>query len=84
MAIATPARPTKAGAGGASVGRRFLNETELSELTGIATRTLQRWRLENRGPRFRKLGGAVRYEMNDVNDWVAACPSGGGNNEPRG
>jgi predicted DNA-binding transcriptional regulator AlpA len=57
----------------------FLTEREVSELTGIAVKTLQRWRLQGVGPAFKKLGGtAVRYARNSVESWIAAQPDGGG------
>jgi len=57
--------------------RRFLTEEELGPILGIKVRTLQRWRLIGAGPRFRKLGGAVRYDESDVEAWIAARPCGG-------
>ena len=58
--------------------RRFLNERELAEYSGIAVRTLQRWRLyQDQGPPYKKLGGAVRYDLEAFHAWVEACPGGG-------
>lgn len=62
---------------GPGVSRRLFSERELAEYSGIAVRTLQRWRLENRGPAYRKLGGAVRYDIAAFDAWVATCPGGG-------
>jgi excisionase family DNA binding protein len=62
-----------------AVAKRFLTEEELAQLTGISVRTLQKWRIFARGPRFKKLGGkAVRYDRGDIDEWLASCPSGGG------
>jgi predicted DNA-binding transcriptional regulator AlpA len=55
----------------------FLSERELSELTGIKVNTLQRWRLLGKGPRFLKLGGAVRYDPKDVDVWLEECRAAG-------
>jgi predicted DNA-binding transcriptional regulator AlpA len=57
---------------------RFIDERELAAMTGLKARTLQRWRVFGKGPRFHKLGGAVRYELADVEAWLPACPVGGG------
>jgi predicted DNA-binding transcriptional regulator AlpA len=58
--------------------RRYIDERALSEMIGIACRTLQRWRLTGRGPRCRRLGGdAVRYDVADVEAWIARQPAGG-------
>ncbi len=56
---------------------RFLNEKQVSEMLGLRVKTLQRWRLENRGPEFRKLGGAVRYDAAALARWVESQPAGG-------
>jgi predicted DNA-binding transcriptional regulator AlpA len=57
---------------------RFIDERELAAMTGLKTRTLQRWRVFGKGPRFHKLGGAVRYQLVDVEAWLATCTVGGG------
>jgi len=38
-----------------------LNENCAAELLGVSTRTLQAWRVKGAGPRFVKIGRAVRY-----------------------
>ena len=59
--------------------RKLLSERELSEYSGIAVRTLQSWRLRwDQGPPFRKLGGAVRYDVQLFDAWAAPQPGGGG------
>jgi len=59
--------------------KRFLTEDELAELTGIAVRTLQKWRVFGRGPRFKKIGGtSVRYDRADVEEFLRLAPTGGG------
>ena len=55
----------------------FLTETQLAERLHVSLGTLRRWRLENRGPRFRKLGALVRYGEYDLEQWMQAQPSGG-------
>jgi predicted DNA-binding transcriptional regulator AlpA len=62
---------------------RFLTEKEVSEITGISVKTLQRWRLMgDQGPRYRKLGGAVKYEIRDLEIFIQSAPSGGQVIEP--
>jgi predicted DNA-binding transcriptional regulator AlpA len=60
----------------------FLTETEVSKRTHISLGTLRRWRLENKGPRYRKFGWLVRYLEADLKDWEEAQP-GGGSGVPR-
>lgn len=47
-------------------------ETELAQRWAISTKTLQRWRCENRGPRYIKLSKAVRYRLADILDYEQA------------
>lgn len=56
---------------------RLLNEQQVSEILGVSVATLRRWRLLRRGPRFSKLGSAVRYSCENVMAWLAARPTGG-------
>ena len=52
-------------------------ETEVEVLTGLRVKTLQRWRLTNRGPRFVRLGRCVRYPAKDLFTWINNQPGGG-------
>jgi hypothetical protein len=53
-------------------GTPFLNQDEVAELLGIATRSLERFRQEGRGPAFRKFGRRVMYARDDVLSWADA------------
>lgn len=55
---------------------RFLTTAQAAELLGIAPKTLERWRWAGRGPAFRKLGGAVRYDTRDLEHWTESCRRG--------
>lgn len=55
----------------------FFTEIEVSRKTKISLATLRRWRLEGRGPRYRKFGSLVRYGEDELDDWMDAQPSGG-------
>jgi phage terminase Nu1 subunit (DNA packaging protein) len=58
------------------VCQRYVNERAMAELSGLAVRTLQQWRLRgNIRPPWRKLGGAVRYDLTAFQAWVDS-PSG--------
>jgi hypothetical protein len=48
-----------------------LNEAALSKRLCISARTLQRWRREDKGPAYLKLGvgGRVVYRLVDVEEW---------------
>lgn len=44
----------------------YLNQTDLSRRWKISPRSLERWRVARVGPPFVKIGGAVRYRLEDV------------------
>ncbi len=39
-----------------------LNENQAAEFLGLSVRTLQAWRVRGGGPRYMKIGRAVRYQ----------------------
>lgn len=50
---------------------QMLNEKEVAARWSISPRTLQAWRLKGGGPRFVRLGRAVRYMVQELEQWVA-------------
>jgi predicted DNA-binding transcriptional regulator AlpA len=68
-----------------SISGRFVDENQVAAITGISVGTLRKWRVYGRGPKFRKFGGAVRYDLGDLEKWIQTSPAGGGttpNNRP--
>jgi predicted DNA-binding transcriptional regulator AlpA len=61
---------------------RFLTESEVAERTQISLATLRRWRLENRGPKYRKFGSLVRYPEDELASWEQNQPGGGDATDP--
>lgn len=55
---------------------RMLREVEVAQLAGIGLQTLRNWRSDprkrDRGPRYYKLNGSVRYRLGDVLRWIEA------------
>jgi len=45
---------------------RWVDEREVSRITGIAIQTLRNWRFQRTGPAYSKVGRAVRYRLDDV------------------
>ena len=45
---------------------KFLRQSEVARRWGISHRTLERWRWIGQGPRFTKVGGRVRYSVEDI------------------
>lgn len=50
----------------------LLREQEVAELLNFKVATLRRWRWAGKGPRFRKIGGAVRYSVEDLKTFIEA------------
>jgi predicted DNA-binding transcriptional regulator AlpA len=55
----------------------LLNETDVARLTGLSVASVRRWRLVQKGPRYVKIGAAVRYKPEDLSAWLASRPTGG-------
>lgn len=51
---------------------RLLKEDEAAHLLNMEVATLRRWRWSGRGPRFLKLGAAVRYHPSDLSAYMQA------------
>lgn len=47
-------------------GLSYLNEKQAAPFLGLSIKTLQAWRHQCRGPRYRKFGRSVRYSMSDL------------------
>jgi predicted DNA-binding transcriptional regulator AlpA len=60
----------------------LLNEHDVARITGLSVASVRRWRLLRQGPKYIKIGAAVRYKQEDILVWLESRPSGGGQ-EPR-
>jgi DNA-binding transcriptional MerR regulator len=49
----------------------ILTTKQLAERWGITERTLRLWRAVRYGPKWMKMGKAVRYRLEDVQRWEA-------------
>jgi hypothetical protein len=50
----------------------FAPQEPVAEFLGLSVRTMERLRLEGRGPVFRKFGRRVMYQWRDVLAWADA------------
>lgn len=49
----------------------YVSPARLSEsLDGITEKTLANWRCAGKGPAYFKVGGLVRYKLEDVEAWL--------------
>jgi len=56
----------------------LLNEFDVARVTGLSVASIRRWRLFKQGPKYLKLGSAVRYRAEDVRALLETRPTGGG------
>ncbi len=49
--------------------RRILTDIEVAERLGVSRFTVRSWRIKGVGPRFLKMGRAVRYRSQDVDEY---------------
>lgn len=53
-----------------TVRAAYLDTRQASELTGISTVTLERWRVDGAGPPYVKLGRLVKYRRQDLDEFM--------------
>ena len=56
----------------------LLRERDVARITGLSVASVRRWRLLRQGPKYLKIGAAVRYKPEDISAWLESRPSGGG------
>jgi predicted DNA-binding transcriptional regulator AlpA len=52
----------------------MMNERQVAEHINMSLGALRRWRLFRTGPKFVKIGRAVRYKRTDVEAWLDSRP----------
>lgn len=58
---------------------RYLRTPEAARMLSLSIRTLEKYRQRGNGPIYRKIGGRVIYDFNDIKTWVdryVACSTG--------
>ena len=55
----------------------LLNERDVARITGMSVASVRRWRLFGQGPKYLKIGAAVRYKPEDISAWLESRPKGG-------
>lgn len=48
----------------------YFTTPEAADRLKLSPRTLEKWRVTGKGPKFRKMGGAVRYTSEDLRQWA--------------
>ena len=55
----------------------LLNEHDVAHIIGLSVASVRRWRLLRQGPKYLKIGAAVRYNPEDLAAWLKSRPTGG-------
>ena len=55
----------------------LLNERDVARITQLSVASVRRWRLLRQGPKYLKIGSAVRYRYSDIAAWLESRPTGG-------
>ncbi len=61
----------------------LLNEHDVARVTGLSVASVRRWRLLRQGPKYLKIGAAVRYKPEDISAWLESRPGGGERQEAK-
>jgi predicted DNA-binding transcriptional regulator AlpA len=56
--------------------QELLNEHDVARITGLSVASVRRWRLLRQGPKYLKIGAAVRYRAEDISAWLESRPTG--------
>ena len=49
---------------------RLITEEDAADILFIRPKTLSHWRVEGKGPTYKKIGGAVRYSISDLEKFI--------------
>jgi len=55
-----------------SATRVLLNTTDAAAYVGASESSLNKWRIYGTGPRFLKIGSRVKYDLDELNRWLAS------------
>jgi predicted DNA-binding transcriptional regulator AlpA len=55
----------------------LLTEHQVAEISRMSVASIRRWRRKKQGPKYLKVGAAVRYRPEDLYRWLETRPTGG-------
>jgi len=50
--------------------RELITERDAAEFLAVQPATLRHWRVRERGPVYYRIGGAIRYRLSDLEDYL--------------
>jgi predicted DNA-binding transcriptional regulator AlpA len=53
--------------------RKLVNTKQAAETLGLKPNTLEIWRCHNKGPKYKKLGRRILYDLADLEEFAASC-----------
>ena len=53
--------------------KKLVNTRQAAEILGLKHNTLEIWRCRNQGPKYIRLGRRVLYDLEELEDFAAAC-----------
>jgi predicted DNA-binding transcriptional regulator AlpA len=57
--------------------QELLTEHDVARVTCLSVASIRRWRLLRQGPKYLKIGAAVRYKPANLAAWLESRPTGG-------
>lgn len=57
----------------AELSQNYFDTRAAARFLGLSPRTLEKMRMENSGPRYRKFGSRCVYTINDLREWADNC-----------
>ena len=52
----------------------MMNDHQVADYLNMSVASVRRWRTFRKGPKFLKIGSAVRYKREDLEMWLNSCP----------
>lgn len=53
-----------------NINKKYVSPIEAQEIFGISEATLANWRCSKKGPNFYKIGGLVKYNIEEFEQWI--------------
>lgn len=54
----------------------MVGDREVARLLGVSLGLVRKWRRDQTGPRYRKIGRRILYQLRDIDAYIAKLPAG--------